>query len=300
MALSSGPSVQAVTFSSQGLKLAGTLYVPARPGSSPVPAVVAGAGWGGTKDRGLVQFATRLVESGFAVLAIDYRGYGDSEGDRNRLYPLEQTADLRSAVAFLRGREGIDRDRVAVLGVLTSAAAALQAASEDLGIRAVVGFFPFGDGERWMRSLRRGWEWREFLKRIEADRISRSLTGVSALVDPNEILIRDPEGVEREERSRAATQARRDWKLGLDSADAILAFKPEDHIHRIPPRSVMLVAVEQDTLMPYEEVERLYAKLSEPKRLVTLRGIRHHDIYEPQRLTAVMTDVANFLQETTA
>jgi len=291
---------QSITFNSQGLNLAGTLFLPEAAGTSPVPAVVAGAGWGGTKDRGLVQYGTRLAASGFAVLTIDYRGYGESEGDPNRLYPLEHTADLRSAVAFLRGREEIDASRVAVLGVLTSAAAALQAASEDLGIRAVVGFFPFGDGERWMRGLRRNWEWIEFRHRLEADRISRSTSGVTALFDPNEILIRDPEGVEREERSRAASEARRDWKLGLDSADAILAFRPEDHVHRIPPRGVMLVAVEDDTLMPFEEVQRLYAKLSDPKRILVLRGIRHHDIYEPERLTSIMNDVANFLREAMA
>jgi uncharacterized protein len=293
------PPSEPVKFHSAGSVLAGALYMPDPAAGGPagrIPAVVAGAGWGGTKDRGLVQFATRLASAGFAVLAIDYRGYGESEGERNRLHPLEQTADLRAAVAYLRGRPEIDPDRVAVLGVLTSAAAGLQAASEDGGIRAVIGFFPFGDGERWMRALRPHWQWLEFVKRLDADRARRSADGAATLVDPNEILVRDPEGFKREEKSRAGSQARRDWKLGLDSADAIIAFRPEDHLHRIPPRGVMLVAVEQDTLMPFHEVERLFAKLSEPKRLLVLEGIRHHDIYEPERLDGVMAEVVAFLR----
>jgi pimeloyl-ACP methyl ester carboxylesterase len=129
------------------------------------------------------------------------------------------------------------------------------------------------------------------------DRAQRAVSGASTLVDPNEILIRDAEGIEREEKSRASSPARRAWKLGLDSADAIISFKPEDHLHRIAPRPVMLVAVREDVLMPYREVERLFAKLHEPKRLLTLNAIRHHDIYEPHRLDEVMRQVTAFLEE---
>jgi pimeloyl-ACP methyl ester carboxylesterase len=293
--------MEKVEFFSQGVKIAGVLELP--PGSGPDavhPAVVTCAGWGGTKDRSLPEFASRLTKHGFAVLRFDFRGYGESDGVRNRIYPLEQTADIRAAAAFLRGHPNIDAGRIAVLGVLTGAAAALQAASEDRGIAAVIGFFPFGDGERWMRSLRRAWEWREFEGRLEADRHARSLSGASPLLDPNEILLRDAHGAEREAKSREASQARRDWKLGLDTADAIIAFRPEDHVARIAPRGVMFVAIEEDSMSPIEEVERLYALLESPKRLLVLSGIRHHDIYEPERFTGVMDEVAAFLDASLA
>ncbi len=287
-----------VAFHSQGIKLAGSLDLPEGADSQSVfPAVVICAGWGGTKDRSLPEFSSRLTRHGFAVLRFDYRGYGLSEGTPNRLHPLEQTADIRAAVAFLRTQPSIDGSRIAVLSVLTGAAAALQAASEDGGIRAVVGFFPFGDGERWLRSLRRTWEWRAFLSRVEADRSARSVSGVSELVDPDEILIRDAHATEREAKSREGSQARRDWRLGLDSADAIMAFKPEDHLHRIAPRPVMFIAVESDSMVALEDVERLYEKLTSPKRLLVLSGIRHHDIYQPERLTRVIDGVAAFLDE---
>jgi uncharacterized protein len=290
--------LDSVTFYSQGVKLAGTLDFPeSADGRSVFPAIVTCAGWGGTKDRSLPEFSSRLTRHGFAVLRFDYRGYGASEGIPNRLYPIDQTADIRAAVAFLRGQTGIDASRVAVLSVLTGAAAALQAASEDRAIAAVVGFFPFGDGERWMRSLRRGWEWQAFRTRLEPDRVLRSAGSSSELLDPNEILIRDPHGIKREAKSREGSQARREWRLGLDSADAIIAFRPEDHVHRIAPRPVMFVAVEDDSMAPLEDVEQLYAKLSPPKRLLVLSGIRHHDIYQPERLTRVVDQVAAFLRD---
>lgn len=285
-------------FYSQGIKLAGSLDLPEGATSESVfPAVVTCAGWGGTKDRSLPEFSSRLTRHGFAVLRFDYRGYGLSEGAPNRLHPLEQAADIRAAVAFLRGQSNIDGSRIAVLSVLTGAAAALQAASEDRGIGAVVAFFPWGDGERWLRSLRSTSDWRAFLSRLATDRSARAVSGVSELVDPNEILIRDAHGIEREARSREGSQARRDWRLGLDSADAIMAFKPEDHLHRIAPRPVMFVAVESDSMVALEDVERLYERLICPKRLLVLSGIRHHDIYESERLTRVIDGVAAFLDE---
>lgn len=189
-------------FYSDGVKLAASLDLPDTGGpDAGFPAVVTCAGWGGTKERSLPEFSSRLNSHGFAVLRFDYRGYGQSEGTANRLDPAEQTADIRAAVAFLRNHPKIDGSRIGVLSVLTGAAAALQAASEDRSIRAVVGFFPFGDGERWLRSLRRTWEWREFQARLDADRSARALSGVSEIVDPNEILIRDAHGAEREARS---------------------------------------------------------------------------------------------------
>lgn len=289
--------MEPVTFFSEGVKVAGVLELPdnASP-SGGFPAVITCAGWGGTKDRSLPEFSSRLTKHGFAVLRFDFRGYGQSDGPPNRIYPLDQTADIRAAAAFLRGHANINSRRVAVLGVLTGAAAALQAASEDRGIGAVIGFFPFGDGERWMRSLRRAWEWREFEGRLEADRRARSVSGTSDPLDPNEILLRDAHGAEREAKSCEASEARRNWRLGLDTADAIIAFRPEDHLARIAPRGVMFVAIEEDSMSPIEEVERLYSLLAQPKRLLVLSGIRHHDIYEPERFTRVIDEVAAFLK----
>ncbi len=288
--------MKAVTFFSDGERIAGDLYVPNGSNSARWPGVVICHGWGGLKERTVGEIALRLVAAGFAALTFDYRGYGQSDGRRGRLFPHEQAVDIRAATAYLRSVNRIDRSRIAVLGILTGAAAALQAASEDHGVAAVICFYPFGDGERWLSSLRSYQDWQEFVDRIEADRVTRSTSGTTELVDPNEILVRDPDGMRHEDRLRSSSPERRDWKLGLSSADSILTFRPEDHVHRITPRPVMIVAVEHDPMMPLDEVKSLYAKLVEPKRLLLLQDITHHDVYEPGRLTWLLGEVATFLE----
>src|SRR5437899_291232 len=58
--------------------------------AEPLRAIVQGPGWLGLKDAGLyVRYHEALVEGGFGVLVIDYRGFGDSGGARE-LSPRRQ------------------------------------------------------------------------------------------------------------------------------------------------------------------------------------------------------------------
>lgn len=287
-----------MVFFSGGQSLVGSLYVPEGSGAGrDLPAIVAGPGWGGTRHGSVTELMKRLVRAGFVSLCIDYRGYGESDGIGTRLYPQEQAEDLRNAVAYLRGYQGVDPTRVAVLGLLTGAAAALQAASEDTHIRAVVALFPFGSGERWLRSLRRHWEWLEMVRTVEASRITLARTGEGALVDPSFILVRDQEGVRLEAARRQESLTRAGWRLGLDSVDAICSFSPEDSVYRISPRAVLAVAIEGDSMVSLEEVHKLYSAMREPKRLMVLPWARHHDIYKPDHLDRVTDAIGDFLME---
>lgn len=284
-------------FYSGGSRVAAHLYVPDAldDATATLPAVVFCHGWGGTRDVVIPEFAAQLCRHGFAVLGFDYRGYGDSEGARNRLMPLEQAADIVAAAAFLRNDSRIDPARISALGLLTGSAAALEAAASFEGISAVVCFYPFGDGARWLRSVRPWWQWLELLDKVDSDRTRRSLSGVSEELDPSDVLARDPEARRREEERRAADPRRGAWRLGYDSVEAILAFKPEDHLHRISPRPVMVIAAEKDLMLPVEEAERVWERLEDPKRLLLLEGVDHHEVYEPARVIAIFDEITEFL-----
>lgn len=272
-----------VSFFSDGESIAGVLYLPDGTPKDRLPALLYCPGWGGQRNRHSAEICAGLAAAGFATLAFDFRGYGKSGGRHDRLIPTEQVLDIKAGVAFLATQEEVDPTRIATLGLLTGASAGLQAASEDPAIAAVAAFFPFGDGERWLRSLRGAWEWREFIRRVDADRSARSRTGVSEKVDSNLIFVRGPDA-----------PPTREHPLVLASADAILSFKPEDHIHRIAPRPVLVVAVEDDVMMPLDEVRRLYDRLPGPKDLLLVPG-GHHDIYRDEVLHGVVDDVARHL-----
>jgi alpha-beta hydrolase superfamily lysophospholipase len=76
-----------VTFTSLGTRCAGDLYLPDQ---TPAPALVLGHSGVMVKEA-LGFFAPYFVRAGFAVLAIDYRTVGSSEGEPRGLdYPERQ------------------------------------------------------------------------------------------------------------------------------------------------------------------------------------------------------------------
>lgn len=124
-----------VDFLSSGNRLAGTLTVPS--GDGPFPAILLFAG-SGPQDRDSTIFghkpfwvlADRLSRNGFAVLRLDDRGQGSSQGDFAAATTADFVEDARAALKFLAGRPEIDRARLGICGhsegALVGAAVAAQ------------------------------------------------------------------------------------------------------------------------------------------------------------------------------
>src|SRR5215469_18090586 len=104
--------VEKVKFKSGGIQCAGDLYIPdGRRSGSRGPAVVMGHGFSFVKEA-LVEDAGYLQRAGYVVLAIDYRTFGESEGEpRGQLFPLVQVEDFRNGVSFLQCLPGLDPER---------------------------------------------------------------------------------------------------------------------------------------------------------------------------------------------
>ena len=104
-----------VTFYSEGDAIAALWRTPDTDG--PYPAIVQGPGWLGLKDSKLyVRYHEALVAAGFAVLIFDYRGFGDSGGDRGVLSPARQLQDLVNAVTYLTTRSDVLADAIGTFG----------------------------------------------------------------------------------------------------------------------------------------------------------------------------------------
>ena len=89
-------------------RCAGSLFLPPA-AEGPVPCVVMGSGLSCVRDQGMSAVAERFAAAGFAGLAIDYRHFGDSDGEpRGLVSGARQRQDLRAGLAFARARP---RDR---------------------------------------------------------------------------------------------------------------------------------------------------------------------------------------------
>lgn len=137
-----------VRFVSGADECAAWLY---RPGaeSAPVPCVVMASGLSCVRDQGLDAFAHRFAKAGFAVLAFDYRSFGDSRGEPRFLFSAtRQREDWRAALAYARSLDGVDAARIAIWGFSVGGGHVQSLAMTEAGIGAVICVAPVVDGAR--------------------------------------------------------------------------------------------------------------------------------------------------------
>ncbi len=271
-------SREQVWFFSGGVRVSGWFTVGAAGGRR--PAVVFCPGFTGTKYAAFYQpYVDRLTAAGYSMLLIDYRGWGDSEGERGLILPLEQVEDIRNALSYLETRNDVDPGQLGLFGVSFGGGHASHVAGVDRRVRCAVAVSAVGDGGAWLRQMRREHEWHEFLDRLAEERRHRALTGEQRYVDPTEeIMVSTPE-------RRATTvkgsvpQGKTATRTPLHCAQAIIDYRPVDVVARIAPRAMLWFAVERDAVVPAEHSETMFTAAGEPKRRVRLPGNLHYAAY---------------------
>jgi fermentation-respiration switch protein FrsA (DUF1100 family) len=138
-------AAQDVKIASGESSLAAWFLVPDGPG--PHPCVVMGQGFSMTRHDGFAPYAEAFLAAGVAVLAFDYRYFGDSGGQpRQRFSARAQREDWRTAVAFARADERIDAARVVAWGFSFGGGFAVETGLHDSTLAAVIALCPFVDG----------------------------------------------------------------------------------------------------------------------------------------------------------
>jgi alpha-beta hydrolase superfamily lysophospholipase len=132
MATAADASGRAVTFPSlDGTVLAGEFF---EASSRPAPGVVLVHMLSRTKSD-WSSVADRLQEAGITALALDLRGHGGSSGSAQALPAMVQ--DVRAAVQWLAGRQGIRPGSIGLVGASLGASLSLLASVELPAVRAI-------------------------------------------------------------------------------------------------------------------------------------------------------------------
>jgi uncharacterized protein len=237
---------KSVIFYSEGVKLAGDLFLPAdvKPGERRAGIVLC-HGYTGVRSIYLPDNARVLANAGYVVLTFDYKGWGDSDGAKTRLAPYSRVADVQAALTFMGAQSEVDVARLGIYGTSYGGATVVFVAAIDPRVKCVVSVVGIGNGARWMRSVRRPDEYHDLLERAAADRVKRALTGNSDLADRNEVLLPDRQSAE------LGAAARRDnpaavTKVPLEFIDDTLGFNPEWVVDRIAPRPILFITTDYD------------------------------------------------------
>jgi len=147
------PAERVVVTTEDKLSLAGSYWAPKSKQAAPGALLVHGAGG---KRGDLEDFAQRLNKIGFAVLAIDLRGHGESatessdwskldSGDRERLWAF-CTRDVKAGTEFLRQQKDVHSSSLVLVGHRAGATLIARHAVRDEDVRAIAVLDPPSDG----------------------------------------------------------------------------------------------------------------------------------------------------------
>jgi hypothetical protein len=129
----SGITMQPVNFHSQGVQLAGHLFLP--PGfdsSATYPSAIVTGSWTSVKEQMPDEYASLLAQNGFIALTFDFTGFGESEGQPRQVEDYQlKINDIRAAVDFLSAHPNVDLDQLSGLGVCASSGYMAHAAAQD-------------------------------------------------------------------------------------------------------------------------------------------------------------------------
>lgn len=276
--------VENVRFPSSGMTLAGHCYVPDDPSSPPLPAIVVGHQMTGVKEQSPAQYAPRLVEQGYIVLTFDAAYQGESEGEPHGLEdPFQRAEDFRNAVSYLTTREGVDPERIGVLGICGSGGYAPYAAQTDHRMKAVAtvsaadipSYFRDPDPEGFQQMV----EQAGALRTEEANGFPAAT--VSALPEQDEVDDSTPDIIHEfldYYKTPRGQHPRVTNKWVARSADLLDQFDSYANVDKIVPRPLLMVAGTEAATLHYSE--DAVEAAGETAELFAIEGAMHADLYD--------------------
>lgn len=268
-----------VTFYSEGERIAALWRTP-DDASGPFRAIVQGPGWLGLKDAKLyVRYHQALTDAGYGVLVFDYRGFGDSGGDRGMLSPAWQLQDLVNAVTYLTTRADVVADAIGVFGSGgTGGGNAVLLGAVDPRIKAIVSQVPVADGRDWLHRMRSESDWLAFLAELEADRKVRVVEGKGRMVHPREEIM-VPTAERKTTTVKSDVDGRIPTAVPLSCAEEIMKYQPAEAAAGMTT-PLLVIGVDGDATTPTDHAEALYQAAAGPKELIVQRHTTHYAAYD--------------------
>jgi pimeloyl-ACP methyl ester carboxylesterase len=281
-------NVEVTFFQDDGVQLEGDLVIPGR---DPVGAVAMCAGFRGTRRGGSsMAVAEALAEGlGWAVLLFDYAGFGGSAGVRGRFDPEQEVLDIRAAASYLLQR--FPGRPVSLYGNSFGAGMATAAFGRDSRVASLYSLCAFSSGAALMADGRPHWQLVELNEALENDRLARAAGGTSREVDPDWIMVRDPEAAAYIARLASAGKADR-TPMHVADADRLAAFRPIADAHRLRGRPTRFAHCERDFFVPAWH-SRALAEAAKGE-LVVFKGYGHYAIYEGEPQQVLIRDALDF------
>jgi len=279
-----------VGFVSDELRLAGILHLPDSPRpEGRLATFLVLHGFGSNKDAGGGTTVAKMLASlGYAALRFDFRGCGESQGERGRVICKEQVRDTRNALSYLASRGDIDPKRIGVVGQSFGAAVAVYSAGVDRRIAACISSGGWGDGaKKFRRQHASPRAWKKFSTMMKEGKRRKRL-GKPMSVSRYDIVPIPP-------RLRGNLAPGSIMEFPFEVVETMFAFNANEVVGRIAPRPLLLLHSANDSVTPTEQSIELFERAGKPTDLHLIADVDHFMFSEQD--TLVVNLVRNWLDK---
>ena len=293
--------VKEVTFESNNQTLVGDLYLPDEyKEGDKLPGVVVTGAWTTVKEQMPATYAESLADRGHAVLAFDFRNWGESGGNERQLEdPTNKTQDIIAAANYLTTLPEVNADRIAGLGICASAGYMADAAVQSEDIKAIALVAPWLHDRQIVNEVYGGEESvQSLIDTSQKARAKYETTGkistVPAASDTNENAVMYQAEYYTDPERGAIPEYVNEFNLaswsGWLTYDAI---STADDLNK----PVMIIHSEEAAIP--QGAKEFYSRLPGEKEQLWLDDVTQFDFYDsPEAVTTASDAVAKYFEQT--
>ncbi len=267
-------AMRKVDIMSEGTRLGGEVYSLKPAAEKKLPTIIMSHGWGGTV-AGLRRDAAAFAQSGYLVIAFDYRGWGASDSRvilsgrapadsgthrysaevqevREVVDPMDMGADILNALHWAQAEPQCDTSRIGLWGSSFSGGLVVYAAEHDPRVKALHSQVPALDG-RWVVASEQD-------RKTTYDESTRRARGEIGYPAPRAKLIGN--------------------LIGAPMRSRFVTYYPVEELDKAPQCAMQFLVAEKEELFDNKDHGVLaYQRAKGPKNLVTVSKITHYGIY---------------------
>lgn len=290
-----------VNFDSNNQNLVGNLYLPDNyQEGNKLPGVVVTGAWTTVKEQMPATYAEELADRGYAVLAFDFRNWGESDGNERQLEnPTNKTQDIIAAANYLTTRPEVDGNRIAGLGICASAGYMADAAvqSDDIGAIALVA--PWLHNQEIVNEVYGGEESVKSLIDLSQKAQAKyettgelSLVPAASMTDENAVMYQAPYYTEAD---RGAIPEYIN-EFNLASWEGWLTY---DAIATADELNKPVKIIHSEAAAIPQGAQEFYSRLSGEKNELWLEDVSQFDFYDsPEVVTTASDAIAKYFEQT--
>lgn len=296
----SAAQVQKVNFQNNNQNLVGNLYLPDNyQEGERLPGVVVTGAWTTVKEQMPATYAEKMAERGYAVLAFDFRNWGESGGNERQLEnPTNKTQDIVAAAEYLTTRPEVNANQVAGLGICASAGYMADAALQSENIKAIALVAPWLHDETIINEVYGGEESVQNLIDISRKAQTRyektgelSLIPAASMTDENALMYQAPYYTETD-RGMIPEYIN---EFNLASWEGWLTY---DAISIADRLNKPVKIIHSDAAAIPQGAKEFYNRLSGKKEELWLTDITQFDFYDDsQTVTKASNAIAEYFEQ---